>query len=69
MGDMADLELGQIEHCELGGEYPPSYTRLKTCYGYRQTGLHWNLYQGKWRLFDSNGIHKCAVKPSKAALI
>jgi hypothetical protein len=36
---------------------------LKTCRCCGTEGLHWAQQEGKWRLFDDNGMHKCKVNP------
>ena len=70
MGEMADYYLDQqwddedewgnwIIDPSDGG--PPTSTKTCRCCG--KTGLHWDLRDGKWRLFDGRGIHSCKVNP------
>jgi len=35
----------------------------KTCKCCGQTGLTWDSYNGKWRLFDGGSLHVCPVNP------
>ena len=70
MGEMADYCIDQqwddedewgnwITDPSDGG--PP--VSSKTCRACGREGLHWNQRDGKWRLFDDRGIHKCKVAP------
>jgi hypothetical protein len=69
MGDMADYTLDIMfsdGRWENNGwcEGPP--IRYVTCRCCGKEGLHWSQHMnGKWRLFDECGIHKCSVNPLK----
>ncbi len=66
--DFADLEDeidnidGRYDPYELCGQdlserkYRPI---LKTCFRCKTGGLHWTQINGKWRLCDEKGEHKC----------
>lgn len=64
MSDLSAFELGIID--ELGYELMPrGRTQLRTCRCCSKTGLHWAQHNGKWRLFDNNGLHECPKNPLK----
>ena len=80
MGDMADMLIdtfGDVDEHGLDGYdnvyYDNSTGRYrsycqkttKTCRCCGATGLTWGLDDGKWRLFNDKGIHKCQVNPLK----
>lgn len=57
-GELSDadaFELGLING--LGRES----TSYKVCRYCNTHNLFWSTYMGKWRLFDSKGIHRCPV--------
>jgi hypothetical protein len=63
MGEMADYI----------NEYDPEsdfllyeYGGSKSCRCCGKINLHWQQYDGKWRLFESNGcLHNCKSNPLK----
>ena len=63
MGDMADyyldLAFDDMLDEEEDGDGPP--VSWKTCRCCKVGGLHWETYNGKWRLFDeSRKLHMCS---------
>ena len=69
MGEAADDAIDRGIDEWLSGEYDDEdfcYTfcpRLHSCRYCRVANLHWNLLNGKWRLFDTDGgTHRCVPK-------
>lgn len=60
MGVSEAFDAGIVD--ELGFEAGTS-TLLKTCRCCGEGGLYWKKLEGKWRLFNDKGIHKCPVVP------
>lgn len=60
-GDMADFALDTINF----EDRDRSESRV-TCRCCGANHLHWKEFNGRWRLFDDNGLHACPVAPLKA---
>ena len=46
---------------ELGADLTPIVTRTCRCCG--KTGLRWDKFELKWRLFDGASLHRCPKVP------
>lgn len=68
MGDMADYHVEQfpatwMEEDDCG--YHEQYDCFKICKFCGRRNLHWENRNGKWRLCDNRGLHRCPVNPLK----
>jgi len=66
MGLMSELEAyekGIID--EFGYEANAWTGRTISCRCCKKKNLHWQQHNGKFRLFDGRGIHKCPKNPLK----
>lgn len=65
MGEFADMErdrsfMAMLDHDQDCYDESEMYEKtLKTCKHCGKTGLHWDKFNGQWRLHDGGSVHKC----------
>lgn len=76
MGDMADDAIDAAIDAEddfwnsdedEDGWWPADFDppRNRTCGRCGREKLHWEQREGKWKLCDERGVHKCSIKRIK----
>ena len=69
---MADFVLDQSDYFDdewwetYGNDPCPNPGKQCRCCG--EGGLFWKKLDGKWRLFDDSGLHKCKINPLRMEL-